>query len=297
MASTGNVMKNVILIIVIIFTVITTSFVAEVSAKSSVWKVSKGGDFVYIAGTVHILPPSEYPLPSEFNQAYKLTNTLVLETKLPDESDMALQMQMMQAMMYGNGQSLQSVLSKRTYQKLKKYVASLGADISMFELFKPGALVSMLAMLEAKKSQLLGEGVDVNFTKKAASDNRRIAYLESAEFQMNMLANLGKGHEDKFVQSNLKQLDDFKKIFLKMIKAWRAGDTNQLNQLAIKPMQDDPKSLKTMLIDRNRNWLPHIEGMFGDADKEFVLVGVAHLVGRDNVLALLKRKGYRVEQL
>ena len=129
--------------------------------------------------------------------------------------------------------------------------------------------------------------------------------MESAEFQMNMIAGMGIGDEDRFIQSNLEQMKDFKVIFLGLLKAWRAGDMKQLNKLAIKPMQDDPKTIKTLLTDRNRNWIPHIERMFSgnsksgtkSSDKEFVLVGVAHLVGEKSVLALLKAKGYRVEQL
>ena len=157
---------------VIALTLITISFSA-VAVKSSVWKVSKGNDFVYIAGTIHILPPSEYPLPKVFNQAYKETNVLVFETKLPDETNMALQVKMMQAMMYNNGQSLKSVLSKRTYQQLQRYLAALGADLSLLELFKPGALMSMLAMLEAQKAQLSGEGVDAYFNKRAVTDSKK----------------------------------------------------------------------------------------------------------------------------
>jgi hypothetical protein len=34
-----------------------------------------------------------------------------------------------------------------------------------------------------------------------------------------------------------------------------------------------------------------------DSHKEFVLVGVAHLVGRDSVLALLKAQGYNIEKI
>ena len=77
----------------------------------------------------------------------------------------------------------------------------------------------------------------------------------------------------------------------------RAGDEQKLYQLGIKPMEDDPKTIKALLTDRNQNWIPQIEAMFNDNDKEFVLVGVAHLVGEKNVLSLLKAKGYKVEQL
>jgi uncharacterized protein YbaP (TraB family) len=295
-------MKKNLVTLVIVFALITqVFFIGSVAAKSSVWKVSKGNDYVYIAGTIHILPPSEYPLPKAFNQAYKETSSLVLETKLPDESDMALQVQMMQAMMYKNGQNLKSVLSKRTYKQLQEYVTGLGADLTMFELFKPGALVSVLAMLEAQKAQLSGEGVDMYFNKKAVADNKSVAYFETVEFQMNMLANMGRGHEDKFINSNLKQMANFKPMFIKLIDAWRRGDTPELTRLAIKPMQDDPQTLKTLLTDRNRNWIPHIERMFTDtsnnSEKEFVLVGIAHLLGNNNVLTLLKNRGYRIQQL
>jgi uncharacterized protein YbaP (TraB family) len=62
-------------------------------------------------------------------------------------------------------------------------------------------------------------------------------------------------------------------------------------------MKEDPKTLKALLTDRNQNWIKDIDKMFTDNDREFVLVGVAHLVGRNSVLDLLKTKGYSVEQL
>ncbi len=62
-------------------------------------------------------------------------------------------------------------------------------------------------------------------------------------------------------------------------------------------MKEDPETVKLMLTDRNKNWIKDIDKMFTDNDKEFVLVGVAHLVGDNNVLALLKNKGYQIEKL
>ena len=66
------------------------SFTAQ--AQSSVWKVSKGNDHIFIGGTVHILPPSEFPLPTEFAVAYNKSDSIVLEAKLPDASDTNFQM-------------------------------------------------------------------------------------------------------------------------------------------------------------------------------------------------------------
>jgi len=266
-------------------------------AESSVWKVSKGNDHIYIGGTVHILPASEFPLPKEFEQAYKKSDAIVLETKLPDANDSAFQMKMMQQMAYSDGKTIADVLSVNTHKQLSQYISALGVDLAMFERFKPGFLMTMLAMLEAQRAQLSGEGVDIFYSKKASQDNKAIEYFETADFQMNMIAEMGQGNEEKFIKSNLEQMKDFKTMFLGLLKAWRAGDTKQLNKLAIEPMKDDPETLKALLTDRNRNWISDINKMFTDNDKEFVLVGVAHLVGDNSVLSLLKAKGYRVDKL
>lgn len=276
---------------------LTSLAMSDVWAKSSVWKVSKGNDYIYVGGTVHILPPSEFPLPEEFEQAYKKSDSIVLEAKLPDANDVAFQMQMMQQVTYSNGKDITAFLSKKTNQQLKKYAASLGTDLTMLKHFKPGFLVTMFAVFEAQRAGFVGEGVDMFYSQKAARDNKDIEYFESAQFQMDMIANMGAGHEEKFIKSNLKQMKDFKKMFKDTLVAWRKGDEKQLYNVAIKPMKSDPKTFKTMLTDRNRNWIQDIDKMFNDNDREFVLVGVAHLVGRDSVLDLLKAKGYAVKAL
>jgi len=51
------------------------------------------------------------------------------------------------------------------------------------------------------------------------------------------------------------------------------------------------------LTDRNRVWLPKIEELLRGEKTVFVVVGMAHLVGKDGVVESLKKKGFRVEQL
>ena len=52
-----------------------------------------------------------------------------------------------------------------------------------------------------------------------------------------------------------------------------------------------------LLVDRNKAWLPKIEALFSRSGHAIVVVGAAHLVGPDGVVAMLKAKGYTVEQL
>ena len=52
-----------------------------------------------------------------------------------------------------------------------------------------------------------------------------------------------------------------------------------------------------MVSDRNKNWIPKIEELLKGKDDVLVVVGAAHLVGTQGVVALLKAKGYTIEQM
>lgn len=271
---------------------------AQAEPTSSVWKVSKGSDYIYVGGTVHILPASEFPLPGAFDKAYKDSQGIVLEADLPDPNDVQAQMQMMQAMAYSDGRTLKDVLKPKTFQALSEYFAQFGASAEQLQGFKPGFIMTMMLAMEAQKEQMAGEGVDAYFDKLAEKDKKLIEYLETTEFQIDMLANLGEGDEDKFINMNLQQMSEFKPLMLKMIKAWKTGDVKVIDDVLSAQMKDEsPEIYETMITARNKDWIAKIERLFGDNDKEFVLVGAGHLAGDDSVLKLLSDKGYKISQM
>lgn len=265
---------------------------------TSIWEITKNGDTVYIGGTIHILPVSEFPLPTQFTDIYQQSDTVVFEAELPDSTDVAAQQQMMMELSYQNGETLKDTLTDETFKALDQYLSAFGASANQLASFKPGFVTTMLVTMEAQRAQMAGEGVDAYFTQLAKRDNKDREYLESLDFQINMLANLGDGEEERFISETLATLPDLKSELERTIKAWRAGDTEALNTLVIQTFkQEAPESYDDVFTKRNMNWIPQIEAMFGDDDKEFVLVGAGHLVGEDNVLKLLEQKGYSVKQL
>lgn len=143
------------------------------AATTSLWQVSKNGDSIYLGGTVHVLPPSEFPLPKGFEQAYQNANVLMLEAQMPDANDPAAQLAMMQKLTYPAGQNLKTQLSPAVYKKLSQYFTDLGIDIAMFEQFKPGLVTMMLLTFELQKAQLQGEGVDAYFSRLAKQDDKK----------------------------------------------------------------------------------------------------------------------------
>lgn len=129
---------------------------ASVIAETAVWKVTKGNDYIYVGGTVHLLPESAFPLPKEFEQAYANTDSLVLEAQMPAADDVAAQTALIQAMAYQDGRTLSQVLSPDVYQMVSDYFAPYGVQLQQLESYKPGFIMLQMLALEMMKAQMAG---------------------------------------------------------------------------------------------------------------------------------------------
>ena len=67
----------------------------QVSAQSSVWVATSGEEKVYLGGTVHLLRPTDYPLPAPFETAYAASDKLYFETDIAGLNDVAVQARML----------------------------------------------------------------------------------------------------------------------------------------------------------------------------------------------------------
>ena len=269
-----------------------------ISADSSVWKITSGENTVYLGGTVHLLRPSDYPLPEEYEQAYQESAVLVFETDISSMNDLSIQAETLKQLTYTDGQSLDTVLNDEAYNALSEYIATIGIPMAMIEQFKPGMIISMLQLLEFQKIGFTPQGVDAYFNIRAMSDAKTLEELESVEEQIGFLAAMGEGNENEFILLSLSDLDEIAEVMEDMIFAWRTGDNEKLSEMFVADMLNEaPELYESLLRGRNLNWIPQIDKMLADEDVEFVLVGAAHLVGNDGLLELLKARGYKVSQL
>lgn len=266
-------------------------------AQSSVWKVTDGEQTLYLGGTCHILRKGDFPLPAEFEKAYAQADSLAFEVDPAVLQDPAFSMRMMAEGVYRDGRTLKSVLSKEAYDALAEQCSKSNLPIEVLHNTKPGMAVMMLALQELAKAGVTQEGVDVRFGNKAHAEGKPVASLETAEFQLNLITNLGAGKESEMVLYGLQDLDQVSTYIDQMIAAWRIGDMDTLNKLFVDDMAAFPEIYNLLLKDRNHRWIPQIEAMLATEPKEFVLVGVGHMPGKDGLIALLEAKGYTVEQL
>jgi hypothetical protein len=272
--------------------------VSQAAAESSVWKVQNNTQVIYLGGTVHLLRVSDFPLPQEYDIAYENSSQLVFETDLNSMNDLSIQAKLLKQLSYGDGKSLKTVLSEEAYSALERYTASVGLPLPMLEKFKPGMIISTLQVLEFQKIGFTPMGVDAHFNSLAAKDGKTVGQLETVDAQIGFLATMGEGNESEFILLSLKDLADTANVMDDMIAAWRSGNNDGLSELFVNDMLTEaPAVYDSLLKQRNLDWMPQLETMLSNEPTEFVLVGAAHLVGPDGLLALLKAKGYEVSQL
>ncbi|MBN1008680.1 TraB/GumN family protein [Amphritea pacifica] len=287
---TARLFRAVVLCVVSVVTVTAT-------AATSVWKVSSGDNVVYVGGTLHVLRQSDYPLPPEFDRAYQHADKLVFETDLEQLHSAEVLQRMQQAVRYPEGISgLDKRVSAPLYQRIVRVWTQYGLPAEALERLRPSGIVITLTMLNLKQVGVDAQGIDDFYHSRATADGKPVAGLESVEQQIRLLSGMGAGDEEKFMRISLDELDQSGGIINEMVAAWRGGRLADLEHLVIDDMRrESPASFRTLMVDRNQQWLPQIDAMLRDRPVEFVLVGSGHLAGKEGLINQLQQRGYRVE--
>lgn len=272
--------------------------VNSVLAGAPVWKVARGDHHLFLGGTVHVLAPSDYPLPTSFEQAYRQSTMLIFETDMQKMQSPEFQKRLLSETMYADGRSLKTVLKPPTYQRLEKHLASRGVPMAPVENFKPGMVLMTLTAIELQRLGLTATGVDQHFYQRAINDQKDLGELETPEEQLSFIATMGDGREDVFILYTLRDIAKLPELLQAIKEAWRDGDNTRLQNVSLVPFRKEfPVIYDNLIVKRNASWMPKIETLLETEVVEMVLVGAMHLVGDDGLLSQLRAKGCRVEMI
>ena len=98
------------------------------------------------------------------------------------------------------------------------------------------------------------------------------------------------------IEYALSDIENISEMMKSLKGAWRSGDMQSLQEIAIQPyIEQFPETFDALLNQRNNAWMPKIESMLKTAEVEFVLVGILHFAGEQGLLAQLKTLGYKIE--
>ena len=263
----------------------------------------------YIVGTYHLAPATFVDSISGARAALDAVDVVCGEVVMSEMESMENLLKVQEAMMLPDGKSLSDIFTADEMLRLNGYMEKLlGMNLenpiikSQMGNMTPMALSTQLQLVQYMK---VTPGfnpmnlIDSYFQKAAVKAGKRVAGLESVEFQ---IATLYKGTPlERQKQQLLCMVDNDEYYTLQMKElsaAFFAQDMQALWNITEEKMgnlcDSTPGEDESLIYGRNSVWVGKIPAMIAEAPTLFV-VGAAHLPGEKGVLELLRAQGYTVE--
>ncbi len=288
-------MTRLKLLIVLVF-VLVSGFAQ--SDALALWELQGTKNRIMLLGSVHYLRADDYPLASKIDEAYRNSDTLIMEIDLDDMDPMQAQLAIMQLAADPDGKQLKDMLGAAAYDRASKMAAEINISMAILDAFEPwyGAIVvTQLTLMQLGFDPNFG--VDSRLAARAMQDRKEIRGLETLEYQLGVMDGMSISAQRDFLLATLDEAGEVEEMVANMITAWKSGNTRALESLIIDTMAEQPELYQRMLVDRNRNWTKIISQLTKDSDDYLIVVGTGHLVGKDSVLAMLDKAGYPSKQI
>jgi uncharacterized protein len=271
---------------------------ALANAASPVWAIHGDHNTVYLAGSVHLLKAGDSALPAAFDRAYAGSRTLVMELDLGKVDTMQAAAWMAQHGVLPEGTDLKKAIGDTRYQRVSTEASRLGLPLEMVDQFAPWVLGLQLMELQYAKSGFDSEqGVEQQLEHRAQADGKATSGLETLEEQLGYFETLTPDQQARFLDLVLNDLHEVDSDTQDVIRAWRAGDVVKLAALLSDEYRQFPALYQLLVTNRNKHWEPQLQQLLHGKDNYFVVVGALHLVGENGLLQLLRKDGFKVEQL
>ena len=266
-------------------------------AGSSVWKVTKNGNTLFLGGSIHMLREKDFPLPEEFDYAFLNSDVLVLEADIERMNDPEIMQYMISQMLLPEGVSIHSLLDPEIYDHLTEVCAYYSIPIFSVAQIKPSMVVTMLSMLQIEELGFQEKGIDDYFLEIAKQEKKLVIFLESVQAQIDMLTSLGEGYENEYVSYSLMDMEHTEDVLEMTVFEWRYGLTGT-NEESLLEMRDEwPQMYKTLITNRHDAWMPQIEKFIASGKVHFVIAGLFHMHGPDGLRQRLEKSGYSIEHV
>lgn len=278
--------------LIFVFTLVSGSASQNSDAATCVWKVtSSNGGTLFLGGSAHALRSTDYPLPAPYNRALDASSRLVFETDL--KSNETATKGLIKAGQYPKGDSLKNHVDPRTYSYVRRFFSLQNVPEQKFNTYRPW-LIEMI--LEAPPTENYELGVEQFLKRNAQTNHKPITGLESVQEHMAPFVGLNDRESEALLLIHFINLGRGNTGVGNILDAWRHGDADALARSMRDAYQDFPAFTDRIINARNRRWIPKIEGFIKSGQTYFVVAGAGHMGGSEGVVALLRARGYTVEQ-
>jgi hypothetical protein len=180
---------------------------------------------------------------------------------------------------------------------VRKRAEKSGVPLMALQRLKPWMVALTLSVPLLREAGFDSKlGIDQHFFDKAKAAGLERRGLETVAFQLDRFDGLSAALQEAMLLTVLNDLDTQVANVKDVARAWAAGDVAAIEKELLAAFRESPEIYERLLVERNRNWVPAVEACLEKNERCFVVVGAAHLVGPDSLVAMLEKRGHRIEQ-
>ncbi len=269
------------------------------AADPAAWRVtSRSGGEVTLLGSMHVLRPTDYPLPPAIDSLVERADLVVMEIDLDDIDAATQQRIVLQTAMLPQGTVLENVIDDDVYRVVEQRMGELGVELARLERFEPWFVAITVLDLGMRKIGFQAErGVEQYVLGRAQAAGKEVVGLETFEFQIGLFDALPPEQQQALLEQTLAELDEGAAVLGEMVVAWRSGELESLSAELLDEFDEFPGLYEKLVTKRNTAWVPTLEAMLAGQRRHLVVVGALHLVGPGSVIEQLRSRGHDVERL
>ncbi|MEP7078682.1 MAG: TraB/GumN family protein, partial [Chthoniobacterales bacterium] len=249
----------------------------------------------YLVGTIHTLRVNDYPLAQVYGQTLRDSKRLLFEYN-PKE-DALYTKKFHDAGQYPPGQDIRSSIRRETLDLLLRNLTAFHLSFEEIKQYKPWALAYRLWSIRGYAAAAKVQSVDGYLAYHAQRLGKEVAGLETVDEHVAFWENTLQLDGERLLVETLvrgKRLND---RFDETRVAWKKGDLAALSATNAGLRDVDLSTSQRLLDRRNAKWLARIESEMKTGKATAIVAGTAHFVGPDSVVDLLRKRGYKIEQL
>lgn len=266
-------------------------------ATGVLWRVDgTNGARNHVFGTIHLTEERVVRLPKPVLSAFQEARSLTLEILKTPETIRAAQ----STMLLRDGRALDEIIGYRLFEKLVYRAREFGIPEKTLRRIKPWAGALMLALPRAERARQAAGAQALDFALLASARLRGLPQfgLESATEQTEVFDGLEEADQISLLRVAIEDHRDPEIMVEQLVELYLARNLAGLSNWWTEEKARLGKRLaelieRRLLIDRNLNMVDRMEARLADGGN-FVAVGAMHLPGRNGILALLARRGFRV---
>ena len=274
----------------------TLALTLPAQAAPAMWEIRDDDSAIWLFGSFHVLPDDAVWRTELFDAVLADADRVVFETDIRPEAAAQVGAEAYVRGVYVDGTLLTDVLGEAIEAQLRQKAADINMPMGMVQAMKPWLAANTITVQAMAGKGFAAEGVELLLLPELAEE--RLAFLETGSEQLDVLAGSSEDEQIAMLVATLDQLDDLPKLMDKMLKSWMGGTPDQMGDVFLTGMGNfEAAFLERLLYARNRNWIAPLEAMLDSNSENLVVVGAAHLIGEDSVLALLEEAGYEIERI